>query len=452
MELDAIETAIEGARERIEAAGREPALALVREYVRLALAGEAQPAGAPEELVEALERELRALYETGRETVRRELDRQRPLEAETFFFERDEEAERERLERLRRRAQLAATTITGRIWQAIMRIALGRQPTPAAVQAAGEAEAQAALRAEAQLNASGALNEGRTFEAEVHADEIAGARYTSILDSNRCEACAAADDDVLRALDDPVRIERIPPNPACHGGGRCRCMEFFQLKEEAPAPRDAVSAEDAAPKHFDVRGGSPEHRALVVRQLQAIDRVHTMPDELPVVPLMLRELEDGLFGLYSAAYDPLARQVVEPEITISTRALDNEPPIVSVVHEIGHLLDSYGFGAGPPHEALLVGEYLSGTTGMAEWRQAVMASEAYRRLAAEYGPDAYLTAPAELFARSYEQWIALRSGNEELWAKIEARREVDADAYWDELDFEPIAAALDAFFAERGLR
>jgi hypothetical protein len=61
---------------------------------------------------------------------------------------------------------------------------------------------------------------------------IRGVTYTSILDGNRCSSCAAADDDVLRPLEDPVRLAHRPPNPNCHGGSRCRCMEFATLKDE----------------------------------------------------------------------------------------------------------------------------------------------------------------------------------------------------------------------------
>jgi hypothetical protein len=160
--------------------------------------------------------------------------------------------EDEELRDLRRRALLAAAAIAERIRQAIERVALER-PNPGVpeLQSAGEREAGAGLRAEAQLHAAGALNEGRQDEAEDHDDEIAGSRYTSILDDNRCEQCALADDDVLRPLDDPVRLERRPPNPDCYGGGRCRCIEVFQLQgEEAPALMREL-AHDADPLALD---------------------------------------------------------------------------------------------------------------------------------------------------------------------------------------------------------
>ncbi len=93
------------------------------------------------------------------------------------------------------------------------------------------------LRAQGQLHASSLVNEGRTVQADAQSEEIAGSRYTSILDGRRCAGCARADDDVLRPLDDPVRLARIPPNPDCAGGGRCRCMEAFQYRDEVAGDR-----------------------------------------------------------------------------------------------------------------------------------------------------------------------------------------------------------------------
>jgi hypothetical protein len=86
-------------------------------------------------------------------------------------------------------------------------------------------------------NAAPALVRGRTDQADELSDQIEGSRYTSLLDSRACQPCKVADDDVLRPLADPVRLARIPPNPSCQGGGRCRCMEAFELRTEAPAAR-----------------------------------------------------------------------------------------------------------------------------------------------------------------------------------------------------------------------
>jgi hypothetical protein len=198
------------------------------------------PANPPEDLVNAIQDELLSLYATGRATLQDELQAQRSggeptaslkLLHESYTLAKPSLAS---LRKLRQRARLAARGVLGRAWQAISRPAVGGRASAAQMQKAGEAEAAAALRAEAQVHAAAALNLGRSDEMAAHASEIEGTRYTSILDENTCEPCALADDDVLRPLDDPVRLANEPPNPECEGGDRCRCMEFAQLIQEAP--------------------------------------------------------------------------------------------------------------------------------------------------------------------------------------------------------------------------
>ena len=62
--------------------------------------------------------------------------------------------------------------------------------------------------------------------------------------------------------------------------------------------------------------------------------------------------------------------------------------------------------------------------------------------------------PEELWARSYVQYIASRSGNEELYRTIrESQMMADSGmipAYWEDDDFEPIAEAMDEVFRSKG--
>ena len=107
----------------------------------------------------------------------------------------------------------------------------------------------AALARQAQVHASSVLNAGRTVAGRrLQADEIPGSRYTIILDGRRCPTCAAADDDVLRPLDDPVRLARVPPNPGCQGGGRCRCIEAFQYRDEQAGDAAIMEGEATGPR------------------------------------------------------------------------------------------------------------------------------------------------------------------------------------------------------------
>ncbi|HEY0391047.1 MAG TPA: hypothetical protein VGC63_04995 [Solirubrobacterales bacterium] len=462
MSLDEIETAIDNARSRFEAAGGDDARRIASEMADAALAGKTLTPKADEGLQKAIYAELARLYRTGRSTVVDELNAQRPGTRDAAGADEESEARK----RLMARARLGAQSIGNRIWQKVSHTVLNGPGGRAAAQKAGEAEAAAGLRAEAQLHAAGALNEGRQDQASIQSDEIEGARYTSILDRTRCDQCALADDDVLRKLDDPVRIEHIPPNQDCYGGGRCRCMEFYELEEEAPgygggpAPPEPPLAPPEGPgglaaEHYEVDGGSPQMQALIADQLAAIDKVHRIPASMPVVPIKIRPTLDSgkgkRLGQWGGGLD-VEGNWHDEQIKLSAQALRLDPPFPSAVHEIGHSLDSHGFGDGTPIEAIMRGGFqtmYSSTPAMTEWRNAVTTSTAYRNLVAE--GDGYRESITELLARSYEQYIALRSGNKVLLAKIAKRMSDDSNVYWSDADFEPIADVFDRFFAARGL-
>lgn len=460
MSLEVIDTAITQARDRFQAAAGDTARALAREYATAAVSGKKQPKLGPD-LAERIYSELQLLYRTGRSTVVDEIDRQRPsnIPGGTSMIE---DAGAEALRRLKRRAELAAESISGRIWQACSRavLQLNDSGTPEA-QAAGELEAAAALKAEAQIHSSAALNEGRSDQADAQADEIEGTRYTSILDKNRCEACRVADDDVLRPLNDPVRLARKPPNPGCYGGDRCRCMEAFQFDDEEPGsggePAIPAQVEPGGPAqtHFNVSGGSDELKELVKQQMDAIDQVHRFPDIIPGnIPVRIENRGEGRYGAITAKYDRINRTWEWAKISLDRGALSGDPPITSTVHEIGHLLDQWGFGDGPPHAAIVGNPsgYLSSTSSMREWREAVNQSRSYRNLVMAGADEGYTLSSSELLARSYEQWIAEVSQDPVLLAKIAKRREDNANLYWDSADFHLIAVAFDRFFRTRGLR
>ncbi len=227
MSLDRIESAINDAQQQLEAAAgtqtRDLAVALSR----------GQKAST-DDLEAAIEQAATGLFLTGRATVVEELQRQRMGDL-SWMLDADDESDDvppSMRKRLRARAKAAAAAIRAAVIAALAGEELRRGATAASTQAAAEMAGMAGLRSQANLQASSILNEGRVTQASEQADEIAGSRYTSILDGRRCSACARSDDDVLRPLNDPVRLARVPPNPDCEGGGRCRCMEAFQLRDE----------------------------------------------------------------------------------------------------------------------------------------------------------------------------------------------------------------------------
>jgi len=62
-----------------------------------------------------------------------------------------------------------------------------------------------------------------------------GVLFTSALDENTCPGCRAADDGVVRAYDDPLRIARRPPYSACTSDVGRRCMEVHLLSGDPRA-------------------------------------------------------------------------------------------------------------------------------------------------------------------------------------------------------------------------
>jgi hypothetical protein len=125
-----------------------------------------------------------------------------------------------------------------------------------------------------------------------------------------------------------------------------------------------------------------------------IDSVHGVGD-LPPLPIRWGRLPPFMVARYQATED-LTNAVA---LTV-----DSSRPFwrLAVVHEVGHFLDHQGIR--PADSFASATHYL-----LNEWRTVTQASAAVRHLIANLGPDAYLTQIEELWARSYAQWVALRS-------------------------------------------
>lgn len=173
---------------------------------------------------------------------------------------------------------------------------------------------------------------------------------------------------------------------------------------------------------------------------------------MPRIPLRISNLNGfGLFDPSSVDLTASPPRWTNPSISLDRASLEQNPAIISAVHEIGHFLDAHGFGDGVPLAAVQIGELASATDAFSEWRTAVYATDAYSGVS--QNGSLYAKSTVELLARSYEQYIATRADNAVLWAKIRKRQEQDGDyMYWSDSDFEPVARAFDRLFATRGLR
>jgi hypothetical protein len=135
------------------------------------------------------------------------------------------------------RVDHAVRSITSAVELAADSARLNHGDSPARVQAAAETAGESALRQVAQHHGQGSYMQGRhdvILEAN-SANDLIGVRYTAILDDNTCGTCDEADDGVVRRIDDPVRLDRRPPNRHCEstasGRNHCRCFEVPALME-----------------------------------------------------------------------------------------------------------------------------------------------------------------------------------------------------------------------------
>jgi hypothetical protein len=176
-------------------------------------------------------------------------------------------------------------------------------------------------------------------------------------------------------------------------------------------------------------------REQVNHAIRTIDAVH---DDGVLPPIKIDGRTDpGNLGEYSRR-----------EARIGVRSTGDWPTLTAV-HEIGHLLDHRGLGLGSRMATEL------NDTRLAGWLKAVQASEAFAELkrASDALPSrhfAYLMSGPELWARSYAQYIAEKSGDAVLLEDVRKVRDAFAPRQWSPEDFKPIREAMDKLFQELG--
>jgi SPP1 gp7 family putative phage head morphogenesis protein len=229
----------------------------------------------------------------------------------------------------------------------------------------------------------------------------------------------------------------------------------------SPAPRPPTPAPAPA------RGGTPVSNALrfddrpalksARRAAELIDSVHT-DGVLPQIPVKIARLRQGVEGRY--------RMSQGQPVDIEFRAKGGTP-LFTAAHELGHFIDHVGIDPRVKFPSLGASAVLD------PWMQAVKNSSAFKTLrdyranplanvdgkliAISPGYITYALDPRELFARSYSQYIAIRSGDAAMLAELSRERAGgDAPIYlpmqWEDDDFAPIAKAFDEVFSKLGWR
>lgn len=179
------------------------------------------------------------------------------------------------------------------------------------------------------------------------------------------------------------------------------------------------------------------------RALAAVEEAHRVPRSM-----VHCSIAAGISSGNPGSYD-IATRTIEVDPTVPD-------PGMTVLHELAHHLDFTVLSEGP--------QAGSATARLQGWRDAVDNSLAVATLVRRYwkpmvirgvavhaDPDRlmYYLEVEELFARSYSQYIAVKSGNEHLLDELEMAPglapgvEVLYPEQWDDLDFRAIEWALD---------
>lgn len=357
----------------------------------------------------------------------------------------------------------------------------------------GETGYRARLDMIARTEILRASNLGAQQMYEENADLLEGWEYVATRDERTCPICGPLD-GTQYAINDPAAP--IPPRHP-----RCRCTSVpvlldsaLQQKIAGPRqtytewaatrgltagtdggalrergkrpPKAPVPEVPTAPRRGPRPAGTPVSAALKVasgaklaparQTIAAIDKVHG-DGELPEVPVKTSQARQfyGVYQTRGANPDHIAISRTSPH------------PRTTTAHEIGHLLDHVAIGAR--------GTFASERSDLlAGWRAAVAESQAAKSLAndfigksvtvkledgrevtATFSPRfiRYATTNSEYFARSYAQYVTVRSQDPEMLRELnEERNRQRVPLQWTDEDFAPIAAALDKLFEFLGWR
>ncbi len=332
-----------------------------------------------------------------------------------------------------------------------------------------------------RTNIQTAYNRGRWQQQVENQKAQPYLMYDAINDS-RVRPSHLAMDGIIRRVDDPFWDTHYPEN-----GYRCRCRcislsatQAAQRSKNGTGLNQKITPEMTPDKGWDYNVGedltagiekavaernaneriarqlkaalneklvkvqtTPVSDALILPEsgivkdsanyaLKTINRIHSVADTLPMITLSGSD-SIAAEGIYSPKKSTIKinNQAIAPEST--------------VIHEIGHFMDYQAIGKAGTF-ASIENELLS------DWRNAIDNSQATKilnRIPNKSLSDYYLDR-REQFARSYLQYITLKTGDKKLLNGINFYRNnshiAHKNAHWSDDDFKQIAKEFDALF------
>lgn len=188
------------------------------------------------------------------------------------------------------------------------------------------------------------------------------------------------------------------------------------------------------------------HTQALSRALGVIDATHT-DGALPSILVERAAPGTSIGGSYKFP------RGVAPSIAVRSPCVQNE---FSFVHEVGHFIDHKALDPGAPGFAT---ENIA-NNDLVDWARAVMQSPEILALRLLHAKSVsvertqYLLDIREIWARSYTQWVAIRSQDWQLLSALDGRRRSSAVftvlSQWEDQTFAAIYDEIDVLFTRRG--
>jgi hypothetical protein len=175
--------------------------------------------------------------------------------------------------------------------------------------------------------------------------------------------------------------------------------------------------------------------AELSRALVAASSLHGVRSDLTPVPVRATSTTSEAGAYRFRNRDPI-------DIRVSARS---GRVAIGFLHELGHLID-HQLGYDPRNRIWASAIH----PAFAAWR-AMAATLDGRPFPGGRSRRRYFESAHELWARSYAQTVALRSGTQELVAQLDELQRADDPFVWPDAAFEPVALEVERVFERLGL-
>ena len=188
----------------------------------------------------------------------------------------------------------------------------------------------------------------------------------------------------------------------------------------------------------------------VNRGLDIIASVHDLGERIVMSPLPVKSTKKSKSTTYGVYYTEAG---THKALCIKMMARSPDATTFNFIHEYGHFLDhqvmhlpgQWGSIGDATPEQIALRKALHDSKGRSTIKYGLTGAKKFRE---------YLLNPKEMFARAYAQWIATRSADPGLLHKLancQPGGKAKIASQWDDEDFKPIAAAMEALFRAKGM-